>query len=389
MRIALVHDFLNQYGGAERVLEQLHHLYPDAPVYTSMYEPSTMPHGYRGWDIRTSFMQRLPMVTKRHQAYLMAYPMAFESFDLSNYDLVISNSSAFCKGVVTGPETLHLSYCLTPMRWAWRYRDYVGHERLGPFARFALPPFIHYLRLWDVTSAQRVDRFVGISRAVAARVRKYYGREADIIFPPVDTARFAPGVGSGDYYLTVGRLVPYRRIDLVVDAFNELGRPVKIVGDGRDRSRLEARASANVTFLGKVDDDMLTELYANCRAYLFPGEEDFGIAPVEAQAAGRPVVAYAAGGALDTVQEGETGVLFHEQTAPALVEAVGRLERTSFDVRRIRANAERFSVSVFREQFGAYVAQSYREWRLRGSPEQSDFRRGTVSVQSTGERSWS
>ncbi|MBA3450789.1 MAG: glycosyltransferase [Chloroflexia bacterium] len=388
MRIALVHDFLNQYGGAERVLEQLHHLFPAAPIYTSMYEPSAMPNAYRAWDIRTSFMQRLPMVTQRHQAYLMAYPLAFESFDFSNYDVVISNSSAFCKGVVTGPETLHLSYCLTPMRWAWRYRDYVSHEDIGPIARFALPPFIHYLRLWDVTSAQRVDRFVGISRAVATRIRKYYGREADIIYPPVDTARFTPNGASGDYYLTVGRLVPYRRIDLIVDAFNELGLPVKIVGVGRDRARLQSRARANVEFLGKVDDNTLTGLYANCRAYLFPGEEDFGIAPVEAQAAGRPVVAYAAGGALDTVQDGETGALFHEQTSSALIEAVRRLERTSFDARRIRANAERFSVSVFRERFGEYVVGSHREWRLRAPPEQPRFPRGITSVQSTKEHSW-
>ena len=364
-RVALVHDYLNQYGGAERVLEQLHALFPDAPVYTSMYEPAAMPPAYREWDIRTSFMQRLPLVTRRHQVYLMAYPLAFESFDFSAYDLVISNSSAFCKGVVTGPDTLHICYCLTPMRFAWRYRDYIERERLGSLARAALPPFIHYLRLWDATSAARVDRYVAISTTVAARIRKYYGRHADVIYPPVDTSRFSAGGSPGDYYLTVARLVPYRRIDLVVDAFSQLGLPVKIVGDGRDRARLEARAAPNVQFLGRATDEELVQLYAGCRAYLFPGEEDFGIAPVEAQAAGRPVIAYAAAGALDTVVDGETGVLFHEQTPEALAEAVRRLEASSFDSRRIRSHAERFSTDVFREQLLSFIESARQQRRVR------------------------
>ncbi|MDP8922849.1 MAG: glycosyltransferase [Chloroflexota bacterium] len=366
MRVALAHDYLNQYGGAERVLEQLHDFYPSAPIYTSIYDRDAMPPAYRAWDIRTSFMQDLPLVTKHHQSYLMAYPIAFESFDLGQYDVVISNSSAFCKGVVTSPHTLHISYCLTPMRWVWRYRDYVERERLGPVARLLLPPLIHYLRLWDAGAASRVDRFIAISTAVAARIKKYYRREAAIIHPPVDTHRFGARTNGGDFYLTVARLQPYRRIDLVVEAFRELGLPVKIVGDGRDRARLKARATRNIEFLGRVDDDTLRDLYANCRAYLFPGEEDFGIAPVEAQAAGRPVVAYAAGGALDTVIDGETGVLFREQTPEALIEAVRRLERTSFDADRIRANAARFGTEVFRERFTEFVAEAYDEWCAAG-----------------------
>ncbi|MCC6176583.1 MAG: glycosyltransferase [Chloroflexi bacterium] len=363
MRVALTHDYLNQYGGAERVLEQLHDLYPDAPIYTSMYDRQAMPACYRTWDIRTSFMQRLPLVTKRHQAYLMAYPIAFESFDMSGYDVVISNSSAFCKGIVTGPNTLHISYCLTPMRWVWRYRDYVERERLGAMTRAVLPPLIHYLRLWDAGAATRVDRFIAISTAVAARIKKYYRRDSEIIYPPVDTDQFTTTQPRGEYYLTVARLIPYRRIDLVVEAFRTLGLPVKIVGDGRDRARLQARATPNIEFLGRVDDESLRELYAGCRGYLFPGEEDFGIAPVEAQAAGKPVAAYAAGGSLDTVIDGETGVLFREQTPEALAGAVRRLERLSFDPERIRQNAERFSASVFRQRFTAYVARAHDEWR--------------------------
>jgi glycosyltransferase involved in cell wall biosynthesis len=371
MKIALAHDYLNQFGGAERVLEQLHDYYPDAPIYTSIYDSKGMPSAYRSWDIRTSFMQRLPLITKQHQAYLMAYPIAFESFDLGGYDVVISNSSAFCKGVVTGPNTLHISYCLTPMRWVWRYRDYVERERLGGIARMVLPPLIHYLRVWDAGASSRVDKYIAISTAVAARIRKYYRRDSVIIPPPVDTEQFTLSRTSGDYYLTVARLAPYRRIDLIVEAFRELGLPVKIVGVGRDRARLEARATPNIEFLGRVDDETLADLYANCRGYLFPGEEDFGIAPVEAQAVGKPVVAYAAGGSLDTVIDGETGVLFPRQTPKDLADAIRRLETMSFDPERIRRNAERYSVSVFRERFTSYVEQAYGEWQaelgLRGS----------------------
>jgi len=366
MKIALAHDYLNQNGGAERVLENLHDMYPDAPIYTSMYDSEIMPSSYRSWDIRTSFMQRLPLVTKRHQAYLMAYPIAFESFDMSGYDVVISNSSAFCKGVVTDPATLHISYCLTPMRWVWRYRDYVERERLGPMTRALLPPLIHYLRVWDAGASSRVDRYVAISRAVASRIKKYYRRDAEIIYPPVDCQQFGPPREPGDYYMTVGRLTPYQRKDLIVDAFRDLGLPVKIVGDGRDRERLQSRATSNIEFLGRVDDETLRELYAGARGYIISAEEDFGICPVEAQAAGRPVVAYGAGGALDTVLDGETGVHFTEQTPKALAAAVRRLESMSFDPYRIQQHAARFSAQVFRERISDFVERAYAEWRETG-----------------------
>jgi glycosyltransferase involved in cell wall biosynthesis len=249
------------------------------------------------------------------------------------------------------------------MRWVWRYRDYVERERLGSFTRMVLPPLIHYLRVWDAGASSRVDRYVAISTAVASRIRKYYRREAEIIFPPVDTHLFPTPGRRGDFYMTVGRLTPYQRKDLIVSAFRDLNLPVKIVGDGRDRARLQARATPNVEFLGRVDDATRNELYASCRAYLFPAEEDFGIAPVEAQAAGKPVVAYAAGGALDTVIDGQTGVHFHEQTPAALAAAVRRLESLTFDPERIRQHAARFSVDVFRERFSTYVERAYAEWR--------------------------
>jgi glycosyltransferase involved in cell wall biosynthesis len=361
MRVALVHDYLNQYGGAERVLEVLHELFPAAPIFTSMYDPERLPPSYRRYDIRTSFMQHLPGVTRKHQAYLPCYPIAFESFDLSGYDLVISNSSAWCKGVITPPETVHVCYCLTPMRWAWRYREYVEREGFGRLIRLGLPAAMTALRVWDVASAQRVDHFLAISQAVANRVRKFYRRQAEVIYPPVETGRFSTTRPPGDYYLIVSRLVPYKRVDLAVEAFGRLGLPLKIAGDGRDLAELRRRATPNVHFLGRVSDAEVVELIQGCRAFLFPGEEDFGIAPVEAQAAGRPVVAFGAGGALDTVVDGLTGVHFAEQSAEALAAAIRRLESLALTPAAIAAHAAQFDTAVFRERLSRYVELAARQ----------------------------
>ncbi len=350
LRIAIVHDYLNQYGGAERVLEELHTLFPSAPVYTSMYAPEKMSPIIRGLDVRTSFMQRLPLVTRNHQPFLLLYPLAFESFDLTGYDVVISNSSAFCKGVVTSPGTLHICYCLTPMRWVWNYHAYIERERLGTAARLILPAAISQLRAWDVA----------ISHTVAARVRKYYRRDASVIYPPINCSAFAPQPGRvEDYYLIVSRLIPYKRIDLAVDAFTRLGIKLKIVSSGgRDFASLRARAGRNVEFVGTVSDAELRELYARSRGYVFPGEEDFGIAPLEANASGRPVIAYAGGGALDTVIDGQTGVLFGHQDVESLIDAVRRAEATDWNADDLRAHSERFDRTVFRDQLGQFVADS-------------------------------
>lgn len=360
LKVALVHDYLNQYGGAERVLEELHTLFPDAPVYTSMYWPEKMSPTIRGLDVRTSFMQRLPFVTRNHQPFLLLYPLAFESFDFSNFDVVISNSSAFCKGVVTPPGTLHISYCLTPMRWVWNYHAYVDRERLGMLARMVLPAAISQLRAWDVATAQNVDRFLAISRTVAARIRKYYRRDSTVIYPPVNCDAFQlPASRVDDYYLIVSRLIPYKRIDLAVDAFTRLGIPLKIVGSGgRDLPALRARAGRNIEFVGRVSDAELKELYARCRALVFPGEEDFGIAPLEANASGRPVVAYAGGGALDTVVDGCTGVLFEHQDVDCLIGAVRRAEALAWDSDELREHARLFDRQVFRERLLEFVGES-------------------------------
>ncbi len=365
MKVAIVHDWLNQLGGAEHVLEALKTLFPDAPIYTSIYSPDLMPAAYRTWEIHTSFMQRLPGVARHHQWYLMLYPLAFETFDFSGYDLVISNKSAFCHGIITPPETLHLCYCLTPTRFVWMYQAYRQREGFGGFSDTVLRLLIPWLRLWDQVAANRVDRFVAISRAVQQRIRKFYRRESEIIYPPVDTERFQPsGQSPGDYFLIVSRLVPYKRIDLAVEAFTRLGLPLWIAGEGRDRPALERRAGSSVRFLGRVDDEELVSLLQGCRAFIFPGLEDFGIAPLEAMACGRPVIAYAGGGALDTVIEGKTGLFFREQTVEALIEAVERFDPSAFDPADCRAQAERFSRAKFQEQIMAYIREQVEHHRI-------------------------
>lgn len=353
-RTVIVHDYLNQYGGAERVLEALHELFPQAPIYTSIYDPGAMPARYREWDIRTSWMQRLPGWRRLFRAYFPLYPSAFESFDLSGYDLIISSSSAFAKGVIPAPGARHICYCHTPMRFAWRAADYVAQEGLGVRRRALLALPLTALRLWDAVSSSRVDWFVANSRVVAGRIRRYYGREATVIPPPVELPPFRPQP-PGDFYLAGGRLIPYKRVDLAVRAFTALGLPLKVFGSGRDEPRLRALAGPNVEFLGRVSDEELRALFARCRAFIFPGEEDFGITTLEAMAAGRPVIAYAAGGALETVVEGVTGRFFHEQSAAALAAAVAASRSDEYDPLAIRRHAEGFGREVFLARMREFV----------------------------------
>ena len=361
MRVALVHDWLNQKGGAENVLEMLGGLFPEAPIYTSMYGPDRMPPAYRSWDIRTSFMQRLPGVVSHHQAYMPLYPWAFRSFDLSGFDLVLSNKSGFCHGVRTEPPAVHICYCLTPTRFLWMYDSYRQREDLRPLVDAVVRRLLGALQRWDYAAAQRVDHFIAISTAVRERIRRFYHRDSVVIYPPVDTGSYTPsGEPPDDFFLVVGRLIPYKRVDLAVQAFGELGLPLLVVGDGRDRAKLEAMAGPSITFLGHVPyGKELLSLYRRCQGFVFPGLEDFGIAPVEAQAAGRPVIAYAGGGALDTVQEGVTGSFFREQSAEALVAAVRDFDAADYDPEACRANAERFGEETFRSELMAFVEEHY------------------------------
>ncbi|MBF6592098.1 MAG: glycosyltransferase [Ktedonobacterales bacterium] len=355
MRIALVHDYLTQMGGAERVLLAFHDLFPEAPIYTSLYEPGAVDPRFREMEIHTSFMRRLPGARRHHRWLLPLYPYAFDHLDLRAFDLVLSDSSAFAKGVLTRPDALHICYCHTPMRWAWNYEDYIERERLSPTARLLLRPLVSRLRLWDYASAARVDYFIANSPAVGARIAKYYRRESVVIPPPVDTTRFQPAHEHERYFLLVSRLVPYKHIDIAVEAFSRNGLPLRIIGAGRDAGRLRKLAARNVRFLGHLPDDDVCRQMARCRALIFPGEEDFGLTPIEAQACGRPVIAYAGGGALTSIVEGSTGLFFAEQTADALMRAVARFDDAYFDPEAIRRHAEEFETQRFLRRISHFI----------------------------------
>ena len=352
-KVALVASWLNQYGGAERVLEAAHDVFPDAPVFTSTYWPAAMPAAYRTWDIRVSYLDRIPIANQR--LLLPLYPSAFQALDLRGYDTLLSITSAFAHGVRVPPGARHICYCLTPARFLWSYHEYVERERIGRLPRAVLPLFVRRLRAWDRRAADRVTQFVSISTQVRERIAKYYQRDSTIIYPPVDVERFHVCDTPDDYFLILSRLVPYKRIDLAVQAFNQLGLPLVIAGDGRDRARLQEMATPNVKFLGRVSDNESRDLLARCRAFLFPGEEDFGITPLEANACGRPVIAFAGGGALDSVIEGVTGAFFRAPTAAVLAEVVRKFDDGKYDSATIRQHAERFSVAVFKDKIRQIV----------------------------------
>ncbi len=357
MKVALVHDYLNQMGGAERVVMALHEIYPDAPIYTSIYDPKLVDPAFRKMDIRTSFMQKFPMVTKHHQPYLPFYPFAMESLDLRGYDLVLSSSSAFGKGVITRPETMHICYCHTPMRWCWNYEEYVEREQLGKMARRILPFLITGLRSWDQTSSMRVDHFIANSPVIAERIQKYYRRDAVVIPPPVEASRFTfdPTIQPEDYFLIVSRLIPYKRIDLAIEACNRLRLPLVIIGSGRDLERLKKLAGPTIRFMGRLSDQEVLSYYARCRAFLFPGEEDFGITPLEAQASGRPVIAYGVGGALASVVDGVTGVFFKKQTVESLAEVLATFDEQRYDRQVIRSHALEYDMPRFHRRIQQFI----------------------------------
>ncbi len=362
-KVAITTDWLVSFGGAERVLIALHGLFPDAPVFTSLYDPSRLPPAMQGWDVRTSWLQRIPYAKRQHRTLLPLMPAAFESLDLSGYDLIITCSSAFSKGVVTARETRNICYCHTPPRYLWDlYDEHVGGTPLKPLLSVAADR----LRRQDLRAADRVDSFVANSHEVASRIHRHYGRKAEVIHPPVDVERVVPnGKDPEDFYLVVSRLVPYKRVDLAVAAANRLGLRLVVVGEGPVRRRLEGLAGSTVEFLGRRSDAEIAALYARCRAFLFPGREDFGIAPVEAQAAGRPVIAYGTGGVTETVLAGETGVFFQEQTVSSVADAILRERADHFDPSACRTNAERFSTERFLRSFRSLIGREMAASRSR------------------------
>ncbi len=357
MRIAIVHDYLNQRGGAERVVAAFHEMFPEAPIFTSVLDRSALWPELRSADIRVSWMQRLPGLRRHFKKYLLLYPLVFERLDLSGYDLVLSSSSAYAKGTKAPRGGAHVCYCHTPARFIWNYEQYVAHEDLGLAVRTLLPFGIRFLRGWDLRTANRPTAYVANSRVVADRIGRFYKRNATVVPPPVDVARFRGVMAEpGDYYLVVSRLNAYKRIDLAVEAFNRLRLPLVIAGDGPRGPALRRMAGPTIRFLGHVDERELLTLMAGCRALIFPGEEDFGITVVEANAAGRPVVAYLGGGALDTVDPGVTGVFFSEPSPESLADAVLRSAQIPWDSSAIRQHASRFDGVAFRQRMDAVLA---------------------------------
>jgi len=378
IKVALVHYWLVTHRGGERVIEALAGIFPQADIFALVYDPEQTSERIRRHQIRTSFLQSIPFARRAYQSLLPLMPMALEQFDLRGYDLVLSQESGPAKGVLTDPETCHICYCHSPMRYAWNmYQDY--WQGAGRLKRLFIPPLMNYIRQWDHLSAARVDYFVTSSQNGARRIRKFYRREAPVIYPPVDLSTFSPDSQPEDFYLVVSPLVAYKRVDLAVAACSKLNRRLVVIGSGAELGRLRRMAGPSVTFMGSQPDAVVRDHYRRCRAFLFPGEEDIGLTPIEAQASGRPVIAYAKGGALETVvgydadaavgPESCTGLFFPAQTVDALIEALRRFEAVEgrFDPTFARTNAERFDVSRFKAEMSAFIADKLSEFRRSGA----------------------
>jgi len=364
LRVALVHDYLNQPGGAEKVVEVFAEMFPGVPIYTSVYDADRMPDVWRTLDVRASFLQHISPRVKYARVLTPLYPVAFEKFDFRAFDLVLSSTTTFAKGIVTRPETCHICYCNNPTRFIWMYHDYFDHERMPKYVSALLPAAVSPLRTWDFVAAQRVDYFIAGSRNASRRIAKYYRRQSDVVQPPIDASAWQISDRIEDYFLVVSRLQSYKRIDLAVQACNQLGLALRVIGDGPDRARLESIAGPTVTFLGRLPDAEVRRQMAHCRAFLFPGEEDFGLTPLEAQASGRPVIAFGRGGALETVVDGETGRFFMEQTPESLMQALSDFTDT-YDSDLLRGHALTFDKAAFKSRMYSVLAARYQEYRVQ------------------------
>ncbi len=362
MKTALVYDRINKWGGAESVLLALHQIWPDAPLYASVYDQRLAPWA-DVFEVRTSFLQKLPLPKNAHEYYPFLMGIAFESFNFDEFDVVISVTHEFAKAIITKPKTLHLCYCLTPVSYLWSgYDAYFSSH--SPVFRALSAPMVNYLRWYDQIVSQRPDKYVAISKTVQQRIKRYYNRESLVIYPPVNLASQGETL-RGEFYLIVSRLVPNKRIDIAIEAFNQLGLPLKIVGVGREERKLKALAKKNIQFLGNLTKDQLSLYYESCLAVVVPGEEDFGIVSVEAQSFGKPVVAFGKGGSTETVVEGETGWFFREQTADSLATLLKNIDLKTISPGKCQENALKFSGERFRQEFERYVQESYAYWQKR------------------------
>lgn len=357
LKVALVHDWLVDFGGAERLLLALRALYPAAPIFTAFYDATKLPQ-FQDAQIQTSYLQKIPFAKERHRFFLPFMPAAIEQFDLSAFDLVISSTSSGCaKGVLTSSKTTHICYCHNPSRVLWdRCQAYLKLHQPNFLLRKLLPRQLTKLRIWDRVAADRVDYFLANSNFVAQRIRKYYQREAEVIYPPVETAKFLPsGEPPRDYFLAIGRLVPYKRFDLIVAAANKLKLNLRVVGTGPELARLQALAGPTVRFLGQVSESLLRKMCAECQALIFPQVEDFGLTPVEVNASGRPVIAFAQGGACESLLPNKTGVFFPQQEVGSLVQAIEHLRKRHWNARVLAKQAARFDSRHFQAQISAFV----------------------------------
>jgi glycosyltransferase involved in cell wall biosynthesis len=356
-KIALVHDYFIQMGGAEKVAEELQTLFPDSPMFTTVDQRNGSATPLQKSMAKSSWMQKLPINKRNHRHYFMLYPLAVESLDLSEYDLIISSTSGYAKGVHKKKGAIHICYCHTPMRWVWRYEAYAEREEFGGLKKAVLPILLKGLKRWDLRAAKQPDYYIANSEVVARRIKECYGREAVVIPPPIDVKRFTYDEPDGDYYLILSRLAPYKRLDLAIKACEKLDRPLVVIGDGVDREQLEKIAGPKTKFLGRQPDEVVNKYASRCRALIFPGEEDFGMTPLEINASGRPVIAFRGGGATETVIENETGVFFNEQTTESVIEAIENFESRSWDRQILRNHAEKFDRAVFNQRILKFLGE--------------------------------
>jgi glycosyltransferase involved in cell wall biosynthesis len=365
LKVAIVCDWLTNQGGAEKVILGLHQLFPNAPIYTSLYNPEKV-KGFEKAEVHTSFLQKIPFAKNKHQFFLSLMPRAFESFDLDQYDIVISSSHSCAKGIIVKPSTLHVCYCHSPMRYAWEnHQNYLKEHPVSSFIKRFASFFIHKIRLWDRLSADRVDQFVANSNYISNRIHKYYRRPSKVIYPFIKPDNFAAGEKK-NFYLAVGRLTAYKKFDLIVKTFNLNGLPLKIVGTGPMEKMLRKIAKPNIEFLGFTPDSELKVLYGQAKALIFPQCEDFGIIPLEAMASGCPVIALRKGGALETIKDGETGILFDEQTEQSLQSAIAKFEENpqQFSSEKIIQHAHYFNQNRFNQDFLKLLEETWQEYQL-------------------------